>query len=133
MHSHKLTFLRSCIISKLRLDYSKPFLHQSQFFGMLFPDARRWAHSRLSQIFPTQQMGMTGQQCPTPTGPQQRPTNHQQIPSLQMNTSGIPVYQLDAFEIQALLTQTTMTAVGATQGSAQDSNKYEVSIEFKVL
>ena len=67
-----------------------------------------------------QNMGMAGQQCPTPTGHQQRPKNNQQIPTLQMNTAGIPVYYLDTLVIQSLLTQKTITEVGATQGSTQE-------------
>ena len=61
MHSHALTFFRSCVIGKWRLDDVKPFLPQSQFFGMLLPDSRRWPHSQFSQILPTQHMGMAGQ------------------------------------------------------------------------
>ena len=69
------------------------------------PYARWWARSQFSQIFPTQQMGMAGQQCPTPTDPQQIQINNQQIHPLQMNTAGILVYQIDASDIQALLKQ----------------------------
>ena len=63
---------------------------------------------------PTQNMGMAVQNCITPTGPQQRPPNHQHITPLQMNTKGVPVYKLDESVIQPLLTQSTMTAVGDT-------------------
>ena len=99
MHSRAMIFLHSCMIGKWILNNAKSFLPQSWFFGVLPPDARRWSHSRFSQIFPTQHMVMPGLQCPTPTGPQQRPTNNQQIPPLKINTSGIPVYQLDALAI----------------------------------
>ena len=121
MDSHVPTFMSYLMIVKWRLNYSKPFLHQSKFFGIISPDARQWAHSQFRQILPTNNMGMSGQQCTTPTGPQQRPKNHQQIPPLQMNTAGIPVYHLDASATQALLTHTTRIAVGSTQGSTQES------------
>ena len=42
IRSHVLTFLRSCMIGKWRLNYSKPFLPQAQFFDIITPDARRW-------------------------------------------------------------------------------------------
>ena len=119
MQSHVLTFLRSCMIGQWRLNNAKPFLAQAKFFGMPPPDARRWEQSRLSQIFPTYHMVTEVQQGPTPTGPQQRPTNHQHIPPLQMNTAGIPVYQLYASAIQSLLSQETLPSVGDTQGNAQ--------------
>ena len=119
MHSHALIFMRSCIIVQWRLNDAKPFLPQSQFFGILPPDARGWEHSHFSQIFPNHHIVMAGQQCPTPTGPQKRPTNNQQIPPLKINTSEILVYQLDASAIQTLLTQITMIEVGDTQRSAQ--------------
>ena len=48
-----------------------------------------------------------------------------------MNTAGIPVYQLYASIFQALMTQETLTAVGGTQGSAQESKTDEASIELK--
>ena len=49
-----------------------------------------------------------------------------------MNTAGIPVYQLYASIFQALMTQETLTAVGGTQGSAQESNTDNVSTYFKM-
>ena len=49
-----------------------------------------------------------------------------------MNTAGIPVYKLDAFSIQALLSQETETSVTATQVSSQDSKIDYVSTNFKV-
>ena len=110
MHYHALIFLPSFVIGQWRLNDSKPFLPQSQFFGMLPPGARRWAHSQFSHIFPTQHTGIELHQCSKPTGPQQRPTNNQHIPTLQMNTSGISVYQIYSSAIQVLLTHTTMTA-----------------------
>ena len=131
-HSHALIFLRSCMIGKWRLNDAKTLLTQSQFCGMPPPDTRRWSHSWFSQIFPTQYTGMAGKQCPIPTGTQQRPTNHHHIPPLKMNTAGIPVYQIDASEIQELLTKTITKAVGATQGSAQEIKIEEVRSEFKV-
>ena len=42
MHSHALSSLRSFMIGKWRLNYAKPFLPQSQFFGMPTLDTRRW-------------------------------------------------------------------------------------------
>ena len=63
-------------------------------------------------------MLMVGYQVPTPTRPQQRPENHQQIPTLKMNTSGIPLYHICASAIREPLTQATMTAGGDTQESA---------------
>ena len=77
-------------------------------------------------------MIMVGQQCPTPTGPQQRPNNHQYIPPLQINTAGIPIYQIGALETQALLTNITTTAVGDTHVISQESKTNEVSTELKV-
>ena len=77
-------------------------------------------------------MGIRGQKCNTSTGPQQSPTNHQQIPPLEINTSGIPVYQLYASAIQSLLKQSVMAAVGDTHGSAQESKAYDSRTEFKV-
>ena len=64
-------------------------------------------------------MGMTVQQGHTTTVSQQRPSIQPQIPPLKMKIAGIPVYQLDASEIQALLSQATETAGGGTHGSAQ--------------
>ena len=49
-----------------------------------------------------------------------------------MNIEGIPVYQLDASAIQALLTQSTTASVGDTHGSVQESNTDKVSTDFKV-
>ena len=49
-----------------------------------------------------------------------------------MKTLEIPSYQLDTQDIQELLTQTTMTAVGDTQGSTQECKIDEVRTEFKV-
>ena len=120
------------MIGQWILNYAKPFLPQSQFFGMLPPDAIRWSHSQFILIFPMQNMEMTVQQCPTPTGTQQRPTNNQQILPLQINTEGIPVYQIDASVIQSLLTHKKMTVMGDPQGIAQESNTYMLIAEFKV-
>ena len=119
MHWHALNFLNFCMIGQWILNDAKPFLPQSQFFGIPPTDAIRWEHSKFSQIFPTQHMGMSGQQCNTPAGPQQRPKNHRHIPPLQMNTAGISLYQIYAPTIQELLTQSTMASVGSTQGSSQ--------------
>ena len=131
-HYLALSFLRSFMIGKWRINDAKPYSPQSQSFGILPLDARQWAHSRFIQILPTQNTEMTIQQCPTPTGPQQMPKNHQHIPPMQINTAGIPVYHLNTSEIQALLTQSTMTEVGDTQGSAQESKINEVSTWFNV-
>ena len=49
-----------------------------------------------------------------------------------MNTSGIPVYQLDVLASQAIMTQTTMKSVGSTQIIVQESKTDEVIIESKV-
>ena len=80
-----------------------------------------------------QHMGMVRQKVPTPTVPRQLSTIHLQIPPPQMNTSGIPVYQLYALEIQELLSQTTLTSLGDIQVSAQESKADNVSTYFKVL
>ena len=77
-------------------------------------------------------MVIPGQQCATPTGLQKSSTNHKQILTEQINTAGIPVYQLDSSSIQAFLTRSTMTALGGSEGSAQKSKTYKVSTEFKV-
>ena len=74
------------MIGQWRLNNAKLFQPQSQFFGILPPDARQWSHSQFIQIFPTHKMGMAGHRCPTPKGHQQSPKNHQHIPPLQMNT-----------------------------------------------
>ena len=118
VHYHALTFLHSCLIVKWRLNDAKPLLPQSQFFGMLPPDARQWAHSQFIQILPTQHMVLAGHQGPSPTGPQQQPTIHQQIPPPHSNTSVILVYQLDPLVIQEILTQATSISLGDTQVSA---------------
>ena len=52
MRSHALEFLRSCMIGQWILNDIKPFLPQSQLFGILPQDVRRWALSLLIQILP---------------------------------------------------------------------------------
>ena len=42
------------------------------------------------------------------------------------------MYQIDASEIQALLTQATSTALGYTQRIPQESKKYDTRTEFRV-
>ena len=65
MHVYALTFLCSCMIKKYIQNYIKEFLSQAQLFGMIPPDARRWANEWLQQLFPMQPIGMTGQKGPT--------------------------------------------------------------------
>ena len=103
MHSHKMIFLCSCMVLKWRLDYVKTFLQQAQIFEMLPLDARQWLHSRFSQLLPRQNMGMAGQKVPTPTATQQYPLIQPYITPPKINTAGIPVFQIDASLIQALL------------------------------
>ena len=47
-----------------------------------------------------------------------------------MDIARIPVYQIDVLTIQALLTQTTISSVGNTQGRARESNTEKVRSEF---
>ena len=69
IHYHAITFMCACMIGQRGLNDVKPFLPQSQFFGIPPRDARRWEPSQLRQILPTQHIRMSGQQCPKPTGP----------------------------------------------------------------
>ena len=91
------------MVEQWRLNDVKPILPQAQFFGMIPLDATRWAHSRFSQIFPMQNILMAGHQGTTSTVPQQQPTIHPQIHPPQINTAVIPVYQIDASAVRALL------------------------------
>ena len=77
-------------------------------------------------------MGMTGQQGPAQTSPQQITTGTSHIQTLMMNQYRIPVYQPDTSAIQALITQSTSVVGGSERGGAQKYKKYDGRSDFKV-
>ena len=62
MYSNALTFLLVCMIGQWRFNDKKTFLPQSQFFGMLPPEARSWAYTSFVKLLAIQNMGVTANQ-----------------------------------------------------------------------
>ena len=65
---------------------------------------------------------MMGQQVPVQERPQQITTMAPHIHPPQINQAGIPIYQLNASDIQALLTHYTAAAGVSTRGGSQEYN-----------
>ena len=120
------------MIDQWRLNETKPFLPQAQFFGMPPLEARRWVHTRFFKLSPIQNMRVTAQQRPTPEMQHQQTAVPTKIPTTQMNKAGLLVYHLDALTIQALLEQASSITGGAKQGTTQEREKDEGGTYFKV-
>ena len=107
MHSHALTFMRSLMIRKWRLNNVKTLLTSSTVLWNYTPRFKTVGTFAIQPALPytAHGNGIISGTCTYRASTKAK--IHQQIPPPQMNTAWIPLYQLYASVIQALLTQST--------------------------